>query len=583
MPSIHWLDWNDVTFEAAKRDDKPVLLFIKASWCRWCKSMEQDTYSDPDVVQIVEKEFIPIRVDHERRPEINTRYNMGGWPTTAFLTPGGEAITGGTFFDPKTMKALLEKISIAYKEDRDGIEQTIMEMISREDEEKAERTGDADLSLDIITNISRSIISEFDEKYGGFGTGQKFPHSEAIDFATLQYFKTNDIKLLGVINKTLSGMAEGRLFDKVGGGFFRFCAARDWGAPHTEKLLETNAKLLGNYLDAFRVMDSMFFWEIAQKTVSYICANLWDEKREAFCGSQDEDDDYYQLEKVERQDRKPPHKDHTIHSNLNALTACAFLKAGAVLDNHALQSMGVSAIEFILRHMYSPERGVYHYFDTNRHILGLLSDQIYLCQALLQAVEYTGENRYLDIIRDLIETIVRKHESDQGGFYDIPQRRGATGSLTRRNKSILENAVMARVLIRYHYITFEDRYLKLARKTLRAFARDYHMFGHFTAGYGCAVDLFYYKPIYVIIIGKQESPKTTMLRKAATRIYLPSRIVQTLDPETEPSLVEKMRFPIGSEPKAYVCLEQSCHAAVEEPDRLKDVMLDLETNRAPKR
>ncbi|MBU0755351.1 MAG: hypothetical protein KJ645_09440, partial [Planctomycetes bacterium] len=415
-----------------------------------------------------------------------------------------------------------------------------------------------------------------------FGTGQKFPHTEALDLAILQYFKTSDLKLYGVINKTLISMAEGKLFDDVSGGFFRFCATRDWRAPHTEKLLETNCKLLDNYLNAYLVMNRGIYKEAAQKTVAYLCANMWDEAKQAFWASQDADDDFYQMEEVERRDRKPPHVDRTIHANLNAMAGASFLKAGAVLEDPMLQNMGIAALEFVLNKMYSPERGVYHYFDSSRHILGLLTDQIYLCEALLTAVEYMGINRYLEVIRDLIETIVQKQSSEFGGFYDIPPDRNARGGLRRQNKSILENAVMARVLIRYHFLTFENRYLELAERTLKAFTQDYHLYGYFTAGYARAVDLFFYRPLYVIIMGRRDDPKTTSLRKAATQIYLPSRIVQTIDPEAEPELVERMQFPIGLEPKAYLCLEQSCHAAVDDPDELKTVMLALEGNRAPR-
>lgn len=584
MSSIEWLEWNDETFEKAKSADKPVLLSIVASWCRWCRTMEQETFADPEVVKLVEASFIPVQVDKDRRPEINARYNMGGWPSTAFLTPEGDLITGGTYFVAKELALLLERIAEAYKENKDRIMETIREMIRKDEEEHPEQPAqEGRLSLDIITNVSRSIYREFDEKYGGFGTGQKFPHSEALDFAMLQYFKTNDLKLFGVINKTLAGMSEGRLFDAVDGGFFRFCTTRDWRTPHTEKLLETNVKLLSNYLDAARIMDRESYKEIAQKTASYICNYMWDEERQAFWGSRDADDDYYEMDELDRKDRKPPSADRTIYSNLNAMAASAFFKAGAVLDEPVLQNMALSAIEFVLQNMYTPERGVYHYFDSHRHILGLLTDQILMCDALLQAVEYMGENKYQDVVRDLIETIVQKQSSSLGGFYDIPQSPRAQGGLTRQNKSILENAVMASVLIRYYYLTFEKKYLDLAERTLKAFSEDYHLYGYFTAGYARAVDLFYYNPIYVIIMGNRESPKTALLRKTATQIYLPSCIAQTIDPETEPDLVKRMQFPIGVEPKAYICLEQSCHAAVEEPDELKAAIVEIESNRAPQR
>ena len=111
MSSIQWLEWADETFESAEEQHKPVLLFITSSWCRWCRTMEQETFSSSEVVERIEKSFIPIHVDADKRPDINARYNLGGWPTTAFLTPGGEVITGGTFFHAQELSLLLEKIA----------------------------------------------------------------------------------------------------------------------------------------------------------------------------------------------------------------------------------------------------------------------------------------------------------------------------------------------------------------------------------------------------------------------------------------------------------------------------------------
>ena len=134
MASIQWLEWNDESFDTARRANKPVLLSIVATWCRWCKAMDHDTFSDTDVVEFVEKEFIPIRVDSDRRPDINDRYNMGGWPTTAFLTEEGDLITGGTYFDAINLEAVLKRIAQAYKENRGRIEEAIREMAQKEEE-----------------------------------------------------------------------------------------------------------------------------------------------------------------------------------------------------------------------------------------------------------------------------------------------------------------------------------------------------------------------------------------------------------------------------------------------------------------
>jgi len=118
---VPWLLWSKKVFQKAKELDRPILLAISAVWCHWCHVMDETTYSDRDVVKLIEEKFVPIRVDRDQRPDIDKRYNMGGWPTTAFLTPEGEVLTGATYIPPQQMKPWLQRISRFYKENKNKI------------------------------------------------------------------------------------------------------------------------------------------------------------------------------------------------------------------------------------------------------------------------------------------------------------------------------------------------------------------------------------------------------------------------------------------------------------------------------
>jgi uncharacterized protein len=578
--TIDWQEWEDEIFEKARAENRPIFLVISASWCRWCKSMDETAFSNPSVVEIIEKEYVPIRVDKDKRPDINERYNMGGWPSCSVLSSDGEVVTGGTYFTADQLATLLEKVADAYRDRKEKIQDLIDATVREEEEgQQARDRSGGKLSAEIITNVMRSIIGEFDEKYGGFGQGQKFPHPEAIDFAILQYYKTNDLKLLGIINKTLESMADGDLHDSVGGGFFRYCATRDWRAPNTEKLLETNVSLLHNYSFAYQIMGRDRYFDVARRTADYICANLWDADQGAFRSSQDADDDYYLLDEVSRRDRNPPASDRTIYANTNLMAAAVFLETAPILKAPILKDMALQAIDFVLTKLYSRDRGVYHYWDGNKHIVGLLTDQIYLCRALLSAVEYAGVNEFIDTIKEVIEGIVQRQSSSHGGFYDIPEMSGARGGLQRRNKSILENAVIAEALVRFHYLTFTEEYVQVAEKCLAAFAKDYHLYGYFTAGYARAVDLFYNKPLYVVIVGPGGDRQTLTLAEEASKHYLASRIILTIDPETEKELASSMEFPLDRDPTAYVCMEKTCHAAIKDARELRAAMMKVDSQR----
>lgn len=120
---IQWQPWSKEAFQTAKSLDKPILLDISATWCHWCHVMDQTTYSDPDVATLIMKSCVPIKVDKDQRPDIDKRYNMGGWPTTAFLTPNGKIITGGTYIPPQQMKELITEVLEYYKTNKQKIEE----------------------------------------------------------------------------------------------------------------------------------------------------------------------------------------------------------------------------------------------------------------------------------------------------------------------------------------------------------------------------------------------------------------------------------------------------------------------------
>jgi uncharacterized protein YyaL (SSP411 family) len=296
MSAIEWQPFEQQVFEEARAKDRPVLLFITASWCRWCREMETLTFGDEQVVETIHNLFIPVKVDKDRRPDIDERFNMGGWPSAVFLTPDSEVITGGTYFEAESFRELLKRVATYYREEKDQIAAAV-ERLAEQDQEK-QRSRDAKrgkLSETVITNVIASIIESCDETHGGFGMGQKFPHPEAIDFAILEYGKTQDPKLKQVIEVTLDAIVQGGLHDPEEGGFYRYCGTRDWREPNTEKLLETNAGLLRNFLEAWQLLGKQSYRDAAEGIVRYMLGTLRDPETGAFFGSQDADDNYYAL------------------------------------------------------------------------------------------------------------------------------------------------------------------------------------------------------------------------------------------------------------------------------------------------
>ncbi|MFH0947044.1 MAG: DUF255 domain-containing protein [Planctomycetota bacterium] len=573
MSSVEWFDWNENAFAEAERLQRPVFLFLSASWCRYCKAMERGVLADPAVLELLSSRFIPIHVDKDRRPEVNDRYNMGGWPTLAILTSDGELITGGTTFDVASLTELLERVARYYTVKRSVITTALQEMLRREEKKDREREGRlGNLSDAIVERVQAAAVADFDQEYGGFGTGQKFPHTEVIDFVLLRYVKTRDERLKEVVEKTLSQMAESPLHDPVDGGFFRYSTTRDWRSPHTEKLLESNVGLLRNYLEAYQELARPEFRRIAEGIVGLLADELRLDDVPAFAGSLDSDNDYYARSEKERRKREPPALDRTAYVNWNAAAVSALFKAASVLEDPACAKMAEETLSFLLEECYDQGRGMYHYYADGRHILGLLTDQAYTARALLHAAQFTGDRRYLDVAEDLLQILVAKQVGAKGGFYDIRVGSDAVGGLRRRNKSILENGLIAEVFLRAHHLTLREEYLETAERTLRLFAEDYHMYGFFTAGYARAVDLFLNPPVHAVIVGDRHDPVTVEMAKEANRLYLPSKLVQVIDPVQDEDLLKRFELPAGPRTVAYVNVRTAHVARVTDAQELVKAM-----------
>src|SRR5713226_492507 len=178
--NIQWLDWGKDSFDKARSLSKPILLDIKGSWCHWCHVMDNTSYSDPAIISMINKNFFPVTADTDKRPDVNRRYNMGGWPTTAFLDSDGKIITGGTYIPPEQLREVLRSVLDFYGKNK-GKVRSKLEPI------KVPLATGEPLTERIAKDIATSIGVNFDIDYGGFGIEPKFPHTEALDLAMLRY------------------------------------------------------------------------------------------------------------------------------------------------------------------------------------------------------------------------------------------------------------------------------------------------------------------------------------------------------------------------------------------------------------
>jgi uncharacterized protein YyaL (SSP411 family) len=300
---IHWHEWGNEAFAKAQRENKPILLDIGAVWCHWCHVMDRESYDNTEVAQLINDNFIAIKVDRDERPDVDSRYQtavqaisgQGGWPLTAFLTPDGRPFFGGTYFPPDDhwgrpgLKRVLLGIANAYKEKHGEVlesAESVMSAIAHQ-ESFAGRSGDVNPKT--IDNIVESALKQFDPQNGGFGTQPKFAHPSALDLVIDYYVRTRAETLHTVFTHTLEKMATGGVYDQLAGGFHRYSVDDKWIVPHFEKMAYDNSELLKNYVHAYQATGDQLYATVAADIIRWVNEWLSDREHGGFYASQDAD------------------------------------------------------------------------------------------------------------------------------------------------------------------------------------------------------------------------------------------------------------------------------------------------------
>src|ERR1700736_3666364 len=247
---IDWYEWGSEAFEARPAAGKPLLVDIGAVWCHWCHVIDRESYDNPDIAAMINELYIPVKVDRDERPDVDSRYQsaisaisgQGGWPLTAFLTPDGKPFFGGTYFPPEDamgrtgFKRILLGVAEAFRNRRTEVDNSARAL--EEAVAKAEISDGArgDFDAGVVDAVIESALHLFDEKHGGFGQSPKFPHASAVDLLLERYQSTRAPRLLHVAERTLEGMALGGVYDQIAGGFHRYSVDERWCVPHFEEM-----------------------------------------------------------------------------------------------------------------------------------------------------------------------------------------------------------------------------------------------------------------------------------------------------------------------------------------------------------
>jgi uncharacterized protein YyaL (SSP411 family) len=301
---VNWFTWSGAAFSKAKAEEKPIFLSIGYSTCHWCHVMAHESFEDEEVAQILNRDFISVKVDREERPDVDAVYmrvcqaltGSGGWPLTVIMTPEQKPFWAGTYL-PKTSRygrmgltELLTAIAAEWKCDKNAIISSGEQIVSFLNREENASLQSAPVNKEILLKAYQQFRQSYDAVWGGFGSAPKFPSAHNLSFLIRYAALEKEKYALDMAEHTLTQMFRGGMFDHIGGGFSRYSTDEKWLVPHFEKMLYDNALLAAAYAEAYQATKNVFYRLVAERVLGYILRELTDGAGGFYCG-QDADSD----------------------------------------------------------------------------------------------------------------------------------------------------------------------------------------------------------------------------------------------------------------------------------------------------
>ncbi|SMC09411.1 thioredoxin domain-containing protein [Nitratiruptor tergarcus] len=476
---VNWCPWGKEAFEKAKKEHKPIFLSIGYSTCHWCHVMEKESFENEEIAKLINENFIPIKVDKEERPDLDKFYQTvfqvmhrrsGGWPLTIIMSEDKKPFFSATYIPPedgygvKGLKTILPILAQGYKEKREYLQKRGEAVLKLVNEVLHARYVPVQLDLSLANKALKQIEKSFDSIYGGFSQRVKFPQASTIALLLDIYLITHEEKAWQMAKKSLESMAKGGIYDQIEGGFFRYTTDRKWQIPHFEKMLYTNAELIGVYAKAYTIKKEPLFARVVQETIKeldsrfgyeglYFSASdadsegkeggyfLYDydetlryllkegvaknraQKALSNLGIEEDgnfdsvlsnprlvgkrDEKIVQLLQKMRKKRKYPFIDKKIITAWNAMYIDA--KMHTFIFDEKYKNEALASLDRLLQEMYIHGNLYHQKLSSNPPTKeALLEDYAYLIKALNDAYMLSGKKRYLETAKELLKKAKEK-------------------------------------------------------------------------------------------------------------------------------------------------------------------------------
>jgi uncharacterized protein len=641
---VDWYPWGEEAFAKAKKENKPIFLSIGYATCHWCHVMERESFEDEEVAKVLNEKFVAIKVDREERPDVDQIYmaavqamgQHGGWPLSVWLTPELKPWMGGTYY-PKEDKfgrpgftSLLLKLDEIWRTRRGEIDESAKNIA-----EHLAGLGKAESGAVALDDVLRKGFEQcarrFEPRHGGFSEAPKFPHSTTVQFLLRKHRRDGSPEALAMAEKTLDGMANGGLYDQLGGGFARYSTDTRWLVPHFEKMLYDNALLVSAYVEAWQVTKKPLYERIVRETLDYVRRDMtskdgafysaedadsekiegkfyvWTpkevrdvlgEKAEAFMKAYDVTDagnwepheenlpknksvlhvaaegDFAAEKKAlfeARAKRVRPGLDDKVLTSWNGLMITAFAQAAQAFGDDAYRQAAEKAAGFLLARHRKDGKLLRTSREGEAKLDGTLVDYAYLSAALLDLYETTFDPAYYDEGRRLAEKAVELFwDASAGGFFATPA--GEAHLLARLREEYegpmpTGNAVLTFVFLRLFGYTGEAAWRERAEKVVQSFKDPLDQVPSGHAWLLSAIDWMKGPAREIVVAGPDPEP---LLRKIRTT-FSPNKVVARADGRGKLPLLEG-KGPVQGKAAAYVCENMACKAPLSDPAALEEVL-----------
>jgi uncharacterized protein YyaL (SSP411 family) len=501
---VDWYAWGDEALQKAQVENKPLLISIGYSACHWCHVMEDESFTNPELANLMNENFICIKIDREERPDLDQLYmhavqlinGHGGWPMNVFTLPDGKPFFGGTYYRPDQWKSLLLNISRVYRERKNEILRQAAQIHERLQEDDWINHS-IDYQPYTLIDIGQSIRqwkSKWDLTDGGTLGAPKFPLPVNLQMLLRYYSLSQETDVLDYVNLSLIKMAHGGIYDQLGGGFSRYSTDSQWKVPHFEKMLYDNALLISVYTEAWSINQNPTFKRVVYETIEFVKRELTSQENLFYSAldadSEGEEGKFYTWTKAEidavlddasasfsdhygvngiglwengqnilmrlsdqedseireklrliRENRIRPGLDDKMLTSWNALMIKACFQAGKVFRNDEFIDLGINALTSLLDKMLSENSKLFHrYAKGQSGIPGFLEDYATLIDALLE-LPAEKAGKWEGLAEKLTESAIGEFYDQQDGyFYFSPE---SDTSLVSRNKEVLDNVTAA--------------------------------------------------------------------------------------------------------------------------------------------